>query len=258
VSICDALRQVGPSVPDTPQKQAARLVVWECLQRMRLRDFNEDVLDDARAVVFTRLVTREYRVRGGAEAQCVAYLRTAVRRAAIDIVTPPPPPPPRDPSPPPDPSPPDCSAMAELLDDVLALWGKPEFKNARAALLSQELLRRTSLELMDIASGRRRAVDLLMIESATGIDEIRRRWGAYKRACERTIKAWLLTFPRACAARGGVEPSFPGVVLRELADIETAMPANPSREFEAFVRALVAVATCYQRALVGAIPTARG
>jgi hypothetical protein len=263
MKLVEAMRQIGPGQPpggggpenenDSGEREAAAAAVWEALQGVWLPGFSEETLEQARAGVFERLWTRRFTVRAGTDFQCKAYLRRAVVNKAIDLARRQkrdgtiPPPPATSPG-----RPPRVEAVLGILEDAVTIWGSAEFSYARDRLLSSELLKQTSIELVDIARGARSVREVLSSGCAVGPDQGRRVWSAYKRRCQRTIRALLLTLPGIAVSRGWVDDAFRSTRLQRLGDLKAAAASiSGSDEFEELVTALIAVASSYQRALAG-------
>jgi hypothetical protein len=143
-----------------------------------------------------------------------------------------------------------AEALLDVLDEAVRLWGRDEFKPTRDRLLSQEMLRQTITELVDVATGKR-SVRQLFAEQRAPQEEWPRMWGAFKRRSQRSVRALLLVLPAVATARGWIDPSFADMQLRRLSDL-TAVVDGPatSPQMREIVHSLVVVARSYQRALV--------
>jgi len=264
MTLLEAMKCIGPigadgggAGDDDDRRNAAAVVVWEALASIRLR-ITEEVLEDARGVLFTRLFSRLYTLSAATDFQCRAYLRRALYHTAIDairrrvVVESTPPDETAAAAPAAEPRP---EMLLDMIDDLVAMWGGAQFSMARDRLLSQDLLRRTIEELVAIASGQRQVRDVLLAEDSAAAKDLPQRWSTYKRRCQRTIRALLLLLPHVAVERGWVDPSFRAIPFRKLKDLQVvAEDPQTSPQLRQLVMALVVVATGYQRALVAAVP----
>jgi hypothetical protein len=177
-------------------------------------------------------------------------LRRALYRRCVDLVrrqNAPPQPPPQLPPSEVEPSP-DPDLLLRIVNDAVALWSTERFALARERLLSTALFRQTVIDLVEIAAGRRSVPEVLGADVAGLVST--QIWDAFKRRCQRTVRALVLLVPAVAVARGWADPSLAHVPLRTLKDFAVVVEdENTAPALRELVRALVAVATCYQRAL---------